>query len=50
MLAAEIWHWWIGVVLAIVGIIVLVVLTVGYLKTVSAQKYPDRKQKVHADL
>jgi len=43
MLAAEIWFWWIGVILTAVGLISVVALTVGYLKNVSSQRYPDKR-------
>ena len=50
MLAAEVWHWWIGVVLAGAGIAVAIALIASYLKNISAQKYPDGKQSAKADL
>jgi hypothetical protein len=45
MLAAEIWHWWIGVVLLGVSVLTVVALAIGYLKNVTAQRYPSRKQR-----
>ena len=43
VLAAEIWHYWIGVVLA-VSVIGLVVATVaGYFNKVVRPKYPPRR-------
>ena len=48
MLAAEIWHWWIGVVLLGVSVLTVVGLAVGYLKNVTAQRYPSRKQRATA--
>ncbi len=50
MLAANIWYWWIGVVLLIVSIAAGVALVAGYLKTVSSQNYPDAEQSRQADL
>ena len=50
LLAANIWHWWIGVVLFVVGVVASVALIGGYLKSVSAQKYPDGKRRKNADL
>ncbi len=50
MLAAEIWYWWIGVALLLLGIVLAVVLVGGYLKTVSAQRYPDGKRSRQSDL
>ena len=45
MLAAEIWHWWIGVLL-VLGCIVLVVAFVGgYLKSITSQQYPGRRNR-----
>ena len=45
MLAAEIWHWWIGVVLTLVALGTVLMLVVGYLKQVTAQRYPNRRQR-----
>lgn len=52
MLAANVWHWWIGVALVLLGIVIAVVLVAGYLATVSAKKYPTGKQQhpQHTDL
>ena len=50
MLAAEIWYWWIGVVLLVVAVVAAVALVVGYMKTVSSQRYPDSKRSRRADL
>ena len=45
MLAANVWHWWIGVLLTL-GIVLLVIVLVGsYLATVTAKKYPTAKQQ-----
>ena len=43
MLAANIWHWWIAVVLVIVSVGALAALGVGYLKTVTAKRYPPER-------
>jgi hypothetical protein len=50
MLAAEIWYWWIGVVLLGVSILIGIALVVGYMKTVSSQEYPDSEHSRQADL
>jgi hypothetical protein len=50
MLAAEIWYWWIGVVLLVVTLAAGVALVIGYLKTVSSQEYPDAQHRRHDDL
>jgi hypothetical protein len=42
MLAAEIWFWWIGVVLTAVGVLSVLGLVAGYLKNVSSQRYPGK--------
>jgi hypothetical protein len=44
MLAAYIWHWWIGLVMLIAGIGATVGLIGGYLKQVSSQRYPGGKR------
>jgi hypothetical protein len=43
VLAANIWHWWIGVVLFFGLVLVAVAMIAGYLKAVSAQRY-DRER------
>ena len=48
MLAAEIWHWWIGVVLVGAGILSVIMLVAGYLKNVTAKQYPGRGQRQHS--
>jgi hypothetical protein len=45
MLAAEIWHWWIGVVLLIASIGAVVGLVGSYLRQVSSQRYPSKRQR-----
>lgn len=50
MLAAEIWHWWIGVLLTLAFVALLVVLIGGYLKTVTSKQYPNNKQSRKSDL
>ena len=43
VLAANIWHWWIGVVLFFGLVLVAVGMIVGYLKVVKSQQY-DRER------
>ncbi len=50
MLAAEVWHWWIGVALAGGTLLAGVVLVGGYLKTVSSKQHPGGKKAREADL
>ncbi len=45
MIAANIWHWWIGVVLFVVSIGAVLSVGAGYLTKVTAQKYPNRRQR-----
>jgi len=45
MLAAYVWHYWIGVILLAVGVLSVVGLAVQYLFKVSATKYPGRHQQ-----
>ncbi len=42
MLAANVWHWWIGVGLSLAAILTVGGLAVGYLKSVSSTRYPGR--------
>ncbi|MDA3030706.1 MAG: hypothetical protein O3B90_00045 [Actinomycetota bacterium] len=50
MLAAEVWHWWIGVALTGVALFLGVGLIGAYFKTVSSQKYPGGKRRRQNDL
>jgi hypothetical protein len=45
VVAANIWFWWIAVILTVVGIVTVIALVIGYLKTVTAQRYPSRKHQ-----
>ncbi|HET9548322.1 MAG: hypothetical protein ABWZ99_07310 [Ilumatobacteraceae bacterium] len=45
MVAANIWFWWVAVIMLIVGVLTVVGLVVGYLKNVTALKYPSRKHQ-----
>jgi hypothetical protein len=45
MLAANVWHWWIGVVLTIVGILTVAGVGAGYVKQVSATRFPGKRQR-----
>jgi hypothetical protein len=52
MLAANIWHWWIGLALVLLAVISIVVAVGSYLKYVTAQRHPGRGQRSahHTDL
>lgn len=50
MLAAPIWHWWIGLILLIAGGGATLGLIGAYLKTVSAQRYPGGKRGKEQEL
>lgn len=43
MLAANVWHWWIGVGLSALLILTVVGLGANYLKSVSATRYPGKR-------
>jgi hypothetical protein len=45
MLAAYVWHWWIGVALVLATFGAVVALAVGYLKQVQAPQYPRRRDR-----
>ncbi|MEY3112010.1 MAG: hypothetical protein ACO22C_03060 [Ilumatobacteraceae bacterium] len=42
---AVVWHFWLGLILLVVGGLSLVGLVVGYLSKVTAMKYPNRRQR-----
>ncbi len=44
MLAAYIWHWWIGLAMLLAGVGATLALVAGYLKQVSSQRYPGGKR------
>ena len=52
MLAANIWHWWIGLALVLLAVIAIVALVASYLKAVTSKQHPGRKQRSahHTDL
>jgi hypothetical protein len=45
MVAANIWFWWLAIILTIMAVLTVVALGVGYLKNVTAMKYPSRKHQ-----
>ena len=45
MLAANIWHWWIGVLMFAAAVGAVASLVLGYLKNVSSQQYPSKRQR-----
>ena len=45
MFAANVWHWWIGVILLISSIGAVASVFVGYVGKVSATRYPNRRQR-----
>jgi hypothetical protein len=47
MLAANIWHWWIGIALVLLAIVAIVALVVAYLGSVTRKQHPGRAQQSH---
>jgi formate-dependent nitrite reductase membrane component NrfD len=45
MLAANIWHWWIGVLLTLACAAGVVAMVAGYLKSVTSKQYPGKRQR-----
>jgi CDP-diglyceride synthetase len=45
MIAAYIWHWWIGVLLVLACIALVVAFIGGYVKSVTAKQYPGRRHR-----
>ena len=45
VIAANIWHWWIGVILAVVSGLTVINIVVGYLKNVTSKQYPGKRQR-----
>jgi len=43
VLAAEIWHYWVGVVIAGAAILTVIALLVAYLATVESKRFPKRR-------
>ena len=42
LLAAKVWHYWIGVPLAAMSVLAVVATAVGYFRKMNALKYPRR--------
>lgn len=45
MFAANVWHWWIGVILLFAAFGAVLQAVVGYVTKVSATRYPSRRQR-----
>jgi hypothetical protein len=45
VLAAQVWHFWLGVVLAISSVLVVVALAVGYLLKVMRPQFPPNPDR-----
>jgi formate-dependent nitrite reductase membrane component NrfD len=52
MLAANVWHWWIGIALVLLAVVAVVALVVSYLMSVTSKQHPGRGQRSvhHTDL
>ncbi|MEI6497133.1 MAG: hypothetical protein WCO88_10725 [Actinomycetota bacterium] len=44
MLAAQIWHYWIGLILFLVSVVGVVAVIGGYLASVTSKRYPNKRQ------
>lgn len=42
---AVIFHWWLGALLALVGVAAVIGIVVGYLKVVVAPQYPGKRAR-----
>jgi hypothetical protein len=42
---ANIWHWWIGVLLTFASVLTVVAVIGGYLKAVTSKQYPSKRQR-----
>jgi hypothetical protein len=42
---ANIWHWWLGVLLTFASLGVVLLVVAGYLKTVTSKQYPSKRQR-----
>lgn len=43
MIAANIFHWWLGVILTVVAVLATFGLVAGYLKKVTAPQFPGKR-------
>lgn len=48
MLAANIWHWWIGVLLLALCLVAILGLVIGYLKNVTLPQLPPERARESA--
>jgi uncharacterized membrane protein len=44
-----VWHYWLGLILLVVGVGALIATAAGYVAKVTAMKYPNRRQRVAKD-
>jgi hypothetical protein len=40
-----VWHYWLGLILLVVGVLALIATVAGYVAKVTAMKYPNRRQR-----
>ena len=43
LLAAKVWHYWVGIAILLPALVAVLATLVGYLVKVTAQKYPRRQ-------
>lgn len=49
MLAANVFHWWLGLILLGVGVLASVALLGGYVKKVVSPRYPGKRTSEYED-
>lgn len=45
MLIAVVWHWWIAPLLTAGAVLAVIATIAGYLRSVTSQRYPNRRQR-----
>jgi hypothetical protein len=45
MLAANVFHWWLGVILTGVGVLAVLGTAAGYLRKVTSMQHPGKRQR-----
>jgi hypothetical protein len=45
MFAANVFHWWLGVIFTAAGVLAVVATAAGYLKKVTSMQHPGKRQR-----